>query len=162
MTISTEYCLGNNARQQGLYDQAIERLGRVLEARRRMYGSDDDWTLAAIGDLAMAHWQRGDIADAEKLAEEQLNTARRLFSSNDIRLIRAEQSLVRIPSVNRTHDDIRVVREKTLAAFRVAYGNEHRKTLEAMRELASTYAALGQDELASQLVEESKQASAPK
>ncbi len=154
LTVCVNYQLGNNARLQGRDEEAIPILVEVLDARRQIYGDDHEWTLATLGDLAMAYLHHGDITEAETLAQERLNSSRRLYGLDDLRLIKAEQSLVRIPSESRSHDDIRLVRENVLAAYRVAYGSQHYKTMEAMQELARTYSALGRDDQAARLTAE--------
>ena len=155
LAINALYQMANNARKRGANDEAIERLKYVLSAWRRS-GAPTQNILGAMGDLSMAYLFNNDVANAEQLAQQRLRLARRHFAADDLQVLKAHQDLARIPAPGRNPTYVVNVRENVLDAYRRAYGNDHYKTREAMRELASTYTDLGLHQQAAQLAGEAK------
>lgn len=157
-TLSAVALLAWGYQTQGLYQKAAELEEQVLEARKRLLGTDHPETLEAMVNLASTYRSQGRYQGSAKLTEVVVEVRTRLLGPNHPDTLLAMGILGNTYRSQGAWDKSCKLEEMVLAARLISPGREHPCTLVAMGNLAITYRNLGYLEKAFELESEGLEA----
>ncbi|KAH8814675.1 hypothetical protein DL96DRAFT_420319 [Flagelloscypha sp. PMI_526] len=138
----------------GLYTEAASFWERDLEAKRRIFGSEDPDTLGSMGNLASTYAYLARHAEALELKEEVVELHRRILGSEHPDTLMSMHNLATAYTYLARHPDALKLNEEVLELRRRILGSEHPDTLSSMSNLAVTYSDLARHADALKLNEE--------
>ena len=121
--------LANYFMNLGQHDRAEPLLEESLAARRRVNGSEDPKTLAAMNNLSALKYAKGDLDGAERLMEEALAGLRRTSGDEHPNTLTAMCNVGNLKRDKGDLDGAEPLMEEALAAFRRTLGDEHSSTI---------------------------------
>ena len=134
--------VGHLIRQQGRPDKAAAWASRSLDLGREALGSDHPNTLEAMGSLAAALFDQGQLTVPRRLQEQVLEARVRVLGEEHEATLRAKGALAStLHALGRRVDALRLG-EETLAARVHRLGPEHADTLWSTAAVARTLHAL--------------------
>ncbi len=139
---------------QGAVGRAVDRLERVLTARRRLLGSDHADTLRAQHELAAAQRAAGDTERAVELSLETVETCERALGKEHPETLSAWTVLADAYRAAGNARQAIPAYQAALRARRLALGEDHQVTLGACNDLADAHRAVGDLDHAFPLCEE--------
>ncbi|MFF4754684.1 FxSxx-COOH system tetratricopeptide repeat protein [Streptomyces sp. NPDC002514] len=128
---------------QGAAGRAVERLARVLAAKRRLLGEDHPETLRTRYELAGAHQETGDTEQAVAQALETLDRCLRALGDEHIETYSAWSVLAHAYRVAGNARQAILAYQAALDARERVLGEDHQVTLSARNDLADAYRVLG-------------------
>jgi len=134
-TLELEVELAELERGFARYAAAEERLGRVLELRRRVLGPEHPATLATAEVLANVFRGQGRVREAIELSEEGLAAAREVLGARHHDVLIIQNKLADLYSAAGRYDDSAALFEATLQGFALAFGEHHPGTAATLNNL---------------------------
>jgi len=124
-------------RDAGKLDAARARYTRVIEARTRVLGADDEATLDSIQGLAVAHSIAGQFDDARPLLQGLLAKYRARLGPEDVKTISATLSLAMLENESERYGESVRLLQPLLPIAEKVYGKDHPRTLVVVMNLGS-------------------------
>jgi serine/threonine protein kinase len=140
---SMMFLMGSVYQNLGLYAKARTLLEQALEIDRRMFGSANEHTIAAMSALALVLDSQGQHGEAEKLARESADQASHLLGLRDARTLKARQALWNVLYREGRYSEAEALGRETLNIARSLLGPESPDTAIYSIALAKSDAALG-------------------
>ena len=155
-TLRAKNNLASNLSVGGDLDEAVVLHAEVVDVALLRLTSDHPLTLTAMNSLAQVLRAQGETEQALKLYREVLETRERVLGSNNPLTLQTKSGLAGALSDQRTRADLMAARELQVEVLetRRTLDPEHPHTLICMNNLARTQHALGEVDLARDLVSE--------
>ena len=126
-------------RDAGKYDEALPLFERVIETRKRMLGPDDPDLAAAIHDLAVTYYYKGDYPKVEPLSNRALAIQEKALGRNHPQ-VAASLNLLTVLYLNKgDYEKAELLAKRALAIKEKTLGPEHSSLAYYLRNLALIY-----------------------
>jgi tetratricopeptide (TPR) repeat protein len=147
--------LGTSLFGLGAADEAIPLLTKALETRRERLGPEHPDTLTAMHQLAMTHWEAGNLDMAMPLSEETVRLRRATLGPDDAATLTSMNNLACVYWKAGELDRSIPLLEELVQRQEAKFGRGGIGTLAAMANLGENYKDAGRAEEAIALLEES-------
>jgi CHAT domain-containing protein len=126
-------------RDAGKYDEALPLFERVIETRKRILGPDDPDLAAAIHDLAVSYYYKGDYTRVEPLSNRALAIQEKALGRNHPQ-VAASLNLLTVLHLNKgDYEKAELLANRALAIKEKTLGPEHSNLAYYLRNLARIY-----------------------
>lgn len=143
---------GRLLERMGLYDRALDDLGRAVTLREAELGPDDGATLMALTYVGMLLTKVGDYDGAAVALERALVGREAALGSDHPNVGQTLTSLGTLYLHSGSPERALSMHQRAYAIFEARLGPGHRQTAAAMNNLALTHQELGQREAAAELL----------
>jgi CHAT domain-containing protein/Tfp pilus assembly protein PilF len=126
-------------RDAGKYDEALPLFERVIDTRKRILGPDDPDLAAAIHDLAVTYYYKGDYPKVEPLSKRALAIQEKALGRNHPQ-VAASLNLLTVLYLNKgDYEKAELLSKRALAIKEKSLGPEHSSLAYYLRNLALIY-----------------------
>ena len=131
-------------RDAGKYDEALPLFERVIETRKRILGPDDPDLAAAIHDLAVTYYYKGDYPMVEPLSNRALAIQEKALGRNHPQ-VAASLNMLTVLYLNKgDYEKAELLAKRALTIKEKTLGPEHSSLAYYFRNLARVYDGKGE------------------
>lgn len=149
--VSVRGAISQSYRGIGHPELAEKQLRAAYEMAKTSFGEDDQGTMEARRNLAIALTEQGKFEEAETIAKDNMARAERVFGADHAITAQTKGELGRVMAETGRLKEARTLYEQALDVMAAKMGEEHKEVLSVKNNLATIYKALGMLEEAEQI-----------
>tara|TARA_R110002072_G_scaffold273219_3_gene433761 strand:+ start:52998 stop:55784 length:2787 start_codon:yes stop_codon:yes gene_type:complete len=135
--------IGGIYRDLAQYDEAQAMLEPALQLAHSCFSNEHEQVARAMSNLAILHYVRGNLSDAERLSREALRINQLLFPGDDRRVASAQGNLAMLLQARGEHAQAERLYRASLAMNRRLFAGDHRSIAWGLQALATLLSAQG-------------------